>query len=203
MSSSGLKMRLFLVLLALLVVPAVCVAQTLRIPPPTNLPSFAIAGPQTYVYTARTAVAVRRSGAVTVATITWQCAQDTCTTSGPWPAPGVGACQALAGEVGVVIYYGRPGAVLNKNQLVGCNSHVARSTGSSAASPPAMGPSLSVRTPTLTLTGTGALASRGMFAPIDVRTPTLTMTGTGALAPRLPFAPVAVRTQTLTLTGAR
>jgi hypothetical protein len=151
-------MRLFLALLASVAIAAVCWAQKPRILLPT-LPPVAFSRAQTYVYTARTASAVHRSGPVTVGAITWQCGQNTCTTSGPWSAPGVGACEALTREVGAIVAYGRPGAALNAAELASCNSG-AIAAATPALSPPEASPTLSLRTATLTLTGTGALAVR-------------------------------------------
>lgn len=102
-------------------------AQTAQLPPAQQIqrqqPTLPVPQLQigTYVYTARTAATVRRSGAVTASGINWACQGTSCTVTGPWPQPGVGACAALAREVGRITSYGRQGAVLNAAQLAQCN----------------------------------------------------------------------------------
>lgn len=161
-----------------------------------------------FTYTAQLARDALVLGRVDAAGITWQCSGRTCTTTGPWPAPGVPACAALAARVGVINAYGRAGVALSAAQLVRCNAQARVSTGLNAPITPAQQPAqagragVSVRTAALTLTGTGALAERGAFSPIAVRTNPLALTGTGALAERGAFSPVNVRTQQLTLAGA-
>ena len=79
------------------------------------------AAAQTYDYTARTAQPVLRSGAVQAGSLTWQCSGTSCTISGPWARPGVGACANLAGVVGRIVEYGHPGSKLDADQLIQCN----------------------------------------------------------------------------------
>jgi hypothetical protein len=62
------------------------------------------------------------SGQVTAAGITWACARSTCTVTGPWPEPGLGACSALAQRVGAINAYGHPGRQLTASQLKQCNA---------------------------------------------------------------------------------
>lgn len=76
---------------------------------------------QTHTYTARTAAPAQQTGQVTAGSLTWSCTGSSCTISGPWPRPGVGACAQLAAEVGAISQYGRPGAQLNAAQLDQCN----------------------------------------------------------------------------------
>lgn len=94
------------------------------------LPVFALAAvaltaapasAQTHTYTARTASPAQQTGQVAAGPLTWSCSGNTCTISGPWPQPGVGACAQLAAEVGRISEYGRPGAQLNAAQLEQCN----------------------------------------------------------------------------------
>jgi hypothetical protein len=83
------------------------------------------AAAQAFTYTAQLSATTRVAGAVTASGITWRCTGTTCTTSGPWPTPGVAACHALALQVGRVSAYGRPGVALNAAQLAQCNDGVA------------------------------------------------------------------------------
>lgn len=78
---------------------------------------------QAYQYVARTATPAARTGAVTAGSLTWQCSGSECRISGPWPAPGVAACAALAGQVGRIASYGRSGAMLSAEQLTQCNAN--------------------------------------------------------------------------------
>jgi hypothetical protein len=80
---------------------------------------------QQYQYVARTEAPAARQGAVTAGPLTWQCQGSACTIGGPWPAPGVPACAALAREVGRITAYGRQGAMLNAQQLATCNAGIA------------------------------------------------------------------------------
>ena len=86
----------------------------------------------TYQYSADTTAPARRQGMVSVSGINWNCQGSRCTTSGPWATPAVGACRALAQQVGPVRGYGRKGRVLTagsySNAMRGCRraSHPAR-----------------------------------------------------------------------------
>lgn len=76
-----------------------------------------------YTYEARVEGVVRMQGRVTTRSgLSWSCGGDRCTISGPWPAPGVGACQELARIIGRIALYGRPGALLSAAELVECNA---------------------------------------------------------------------------------
>jgi hypothetical protein len=79
---------------------------------------------QAYQYVATTTAPAARTGAVTAGNLTWQCTGSECRISGPWPAPGVGACALLAGQVGRIASYGRSGAMLNAAQLAECNANL-------------------------------------------------------------------------------
>ena len=83
---------------------------------------------QAYQYVARTVAPATRTGAVTAGSLTWQCTGSECRISGPWPAPGVSACAALAGQVGRIASYGRSGAMLTTEQLAQCNANLPAAT---------------------------------------------------------------------------
>jgi hypothetical protein len=80
---------------------------------------------QNYTYTATLQSNSPQQGAVVASGITWKCGGNACQVSGPWPQPGVFACQALAARVGPVASYGRPGAMLDKAQMAQCNQSAA------------------------------------------------------------------------------
>jgi len=76
----------------------------------------------TYRYTAITQELMsERQGMVRVGPLVWQCNGNTCVVTGPWPAPSISACGALAHEVGRLIKYGRNGALLNAAEMASCN----------------------------------------------------------------------------------
>lgn len=78
----------------------------------------------TYQYTAKVRGSVKTSGLVVASGIKWQCGGDRCTTSGPWPTPGVNACQALAQKVGEIVSYGHQKEKLSGSNLKRCNQGV-------------------------------------------------------------------------------
>lgn len=80
---------------------------------------------QIYQYTAQLRADASQQGQVTASGIVWNCAGSVCRTSGPWPTPGLGACQTLAAKVGAVSSYGHPGAGLSSGQLSQCNQGLA------------------------------------------------------------------------------
>jgi hypothetical protein len=163
---------------------------------------------RSFLYTAQLSRDTLESGRVDASGIVWQCSGRACTVSGPWVAPGVPACAALASRVGTIASYGRPGVQLSAAQLAQCNANARSNV--VLAQPPQLRPpralqqqaGVAIRTPTLTLTGTGALPERGSHTPVAIRANTLTLTGTGSLPERGSHTPTAIRTQTLTLTGA-
>ncbi|HXI87520.1 MAG TPA: hypothetical protein VNH64_08675 [Parvularculaceae bacterium] len=172
----------------------------------------------TYNYTASLKYDTLVAGKVVALSIAWDCAGKVCTTSGPWPVPGVGACAALAEKVGEIVAYGYAKIQLSANQLAQCNANAAKQ-------PPAktllLKPQTNLAAPKKALpiipplqktpsapAKPGAQGgepagepANGAFTPKTVRTETLTVTGTGALAPLPPFTPVNLRTKTLTVTG--
>lgn len=77
-----------------------------------------------YQYVARTVAPATRTGAVSAGGLSWQCSGSECRIGGPWPQPGVGACAALAGQVGRIASYGRAGAMLDAAQLGQCNANL-------------------------------------------------------------------------------
>jgi len=73
-------------------------------------------------YTAETSKPVFKGGAVVAGALKWDCAGSRCTTAGPWPSLGIGACQSLKHAVGAIKSFGRPGAMLSAAELVLCNT---------------------------------------------------------------------------------
>ncbi len=164
-------------------------------------------------YFAETLVSAKKQGAVQVGNLKWQCIGTRCTISGPWPNPGVGACQALAQEVGAIKSYGHANKQLTSAELQQCNVGLTAAPANTADSKP--------KTPTeqkggqapegaVPQSSRGArpaaegatLGSTGPFAPRTIRTAALRLTGTGATAAiGSGFAPLTLRTQRLTLTG--
>ncbi len=78
-----------------------------------------------YRYTARTQDALKQSGRVRAGSLRWACRGKACTITGPWPVPGVSACNTLAKRVGRIVEYGHPGRKLNNRQLARCNQGLA------------------------------------------------------------------------------
>lgn len=96
-----------------------------------GLPAMA----QTYNYTAKTDSAVLKSGKVTAGSLVWDCSGNTCRISGPWPSPGLSACQQLAAQVGRLSEYGHPKAKLSASQMSTCNKSAASASTSLAINP--------------------------------------------------------------------
>jgi hypothetical protein len=92
----------------------------LAAPPSPTQPATSQSRP--YHYVAQTVATAAKQGAVVASGIQWRCTGARCTTSGPWPNPAVGACKALAVQVGRIRSYGRNGARLNAKQLRECNA---------------------------------------------------------------------------------
>lgn len=80
--------------------------------------------PARYLYVAQTAAPTSREGPVRAGLLIWTCADNECSISGPWSAPGVPACAALAAQVGRIVSYGRAGAMLSEAQLAHCNANL-------------------------------------------------------------------------------
>ncbi len=81
-----------------------------------------------YQYLAETVTPAKHQGAVSAGGVAWQCSGGRCTAAGPWPAPGVGACKALAQQVGALKSYGHPQQRLGAHELQQCNSAAATTT---------------------------------------------------------------------------
>jgi len=79
---------------------------------------------ETYQYVAETADQAGRQGSVVASGLQWQCSGKRCVISGSWATPGVGACQALAAQVGRIVSYGHSGKQLSVAQLEQCNQRV-------------------------------------------------------------------------------
>ncbi len=83
-----------------------------------------------FPYTAVTvAPRAARQGTVRAGSLTWKCSGNRCTISGPWPTPGVSACNALARRVGQLASYGHPKSHLTAAQLARCNAGASTSPG--------------------------------------------------------------------------
>jgi hypothetical protein len=83
-----------------------------------------------FPYTAVTvAPRAARQGTVRAGSLTWKCSGNRCMINGPWPTPGVSACNALARQVGQLASYGHPKAHLTAAQLAECNAGAAASPG--------------------------------------------------------------------------
>lgn len=90
-------------------------------------------GDKQFVYTARLRQRAREQGAVEAAGIKWRCSGKRCTAKGPWPKPGVPACNALAKKVGPVQSYGHRNKQLSRSRLKQCNRGV-KTAGSGGSS---------------------------------------------------------------------
>lgn len=73
-------------------------------------------------YTAETSKPLFKEGVLVAGALKWDCAGSRCTTIGPWPSLGIGACQSLKRAVGTIKSFGRPGAMLSAAELVLCNT---------------------------------------------------------------------------------
>jgi hypothetical protein len=101
---------------------------------PGVLVAQAPAKPAGYAYTVTTHEAPRAQGAVNASGITWQCDAKGCSVTGPWPAPGIGACRALAQKIGPIRSYGHARRQLSAAELEKCNAGV---SGAAVANKPA------------------------------------------------------------------
>lgn len=188
-------------------------AQTAQLPPAQQIqrqqPTLPVPQLQTgtYVYTARTAATVRRSGAVAASGITWACQGTSCTVTGPWPQPGVSACAALAREVGAIVSYGRQGAMLTTAQIAQCNASPAASPlppPPPPPPPPPATPGVAITTRELSVIGgsdIGVAVAVAVAPPASITTSELSVVGgAGSGAPTLP-GPLAVTTSQLSVVG--
>ena len=75
----------------------------------------------TFKYTATTRNRAKKQGRVHAGNLVWNCRSKSCTISGPWPTPGLSACNRLARIVGWITSYGHPKRRLSASQLAQCN----------------------------------------------------------------------------------
>lgn len=80
----------------------------------------------TFKYTATTRNRVKKAGRVHAGNLVWNCRSKSCTISGPWPTPGLSACNRLARMVGPITSYGHPKRRLSASQLTQCNRGAAK-----------------------------------------------------------------------------
>ncbi len=166
--------------------------QTLKAVPYTAVPNGA-----RYDYTATFAGSVKMQGAVTASGIIWKCGGNQCRTSGPWPVPGVGACNALALQEGFIVDYGSLNRKLLPNDLASCNKGIpviykANKKESAPAVITTEWSPVSIRTAAFQVTGTA-------FEPVTIRTPNFAVTGVPVATSS--FSPVTIRTSPFTVTG--
>lgn len=178
-----------------------------------------------YSYIAQTATPVLKSGIVVAAGIKWNCRNNRCITTSPWPTLDMIACRDLARQVGAITSFGRESRILQSEALKQCNTDAGTViTVRPVAQTPAQKKQrektnplssdkrsetskpfrpLAVRTVALTIAGTGISTPVGVgFSPVTNHTTTLAITGTGASAPvGAGFTPVSLRTAPLALTG--
>ena len=93
---------------------------------------------QSYHYRAETRARSKKQGKVQAGGLAWQCQGNACTISGPWPTPAVGACQALARQVGPMRSYGHAGKKLSARQLKQCNAGLGGKSPAVAAGVPGL-----------------------------------------------------------------
>ena len=80
----------------------------------------------TFKYTATTRSQAKKQGRVHAGNLVWNCRSKSCTISGPWPTPGLSACNRLARIVGQITSYGHPKRRLSASQLTQCNRGAAK-----------------------------------------------------------------------------
>lgn len=158
---------------------------------------------QTYTYTATTAAPVRRSGNVAALGITWSCSATACTVAGPWPAPGVPACAALAREVGRIVSYGRPGATLNATQLGQCNAAPAPTPPAPPPPPPPPppDPGIMINTPEVSVIGGSVSAAEVIPEGATITTGELSVRGGADAGPPVIPLPATITTPELSVVG--
>lgn len=161
------------------------------------------AAAQQYQYVARTEAPASRQGAVTAGSLTWQCQGSACTISGPWPAPGVPACAALAREVGRITAYGRQGNMLDAAALARCNANVQAAAPIVRVPPTAVlrGPVITspLRQPTAPMQITSSELNLVVGPPVAVTTNTYAITSSElAFIAGAPVAPSSERTDITT-----
>lgn len=170
-------------------------------PPPFQLPL------QSYQYTAETHEPARRQGTVVAGGFVWTCEGAVCTITGPWVRPAVGACRALAQQVGPIRAYGRPGAMLSPSDIASCNAGQTPTESKSqkplpprkTAISPSGGP-VSITTPELSFVGGSMIDTSARGAPVVVTVPELSFVG-GTQIERKVSGPVEVNTPELSFVG--
>ena len=151
-----------------------------------------------------------RTGKVLASGINWTCDKSACTASGPWLQPSVGACAALAREIGPIGSYGRKGAYLTPAQLEQCNRNatpVAAPDAPSESADPAPKPlpkpettpaprpaGLPIDVAELSIIGGAQGAAAAPAGIVPIRAPELSLVG-GTVGP----APEAARTISITV----
>jgi len=170
-----------------------------------------------YRYSAVTKAPALISGTVTAAGISWDCSGSRCTTSGPWPTPGVAACQALTKQVGSLYSYGHKERLLSPAELQQCNAAagapkiaIAKATvprslpavRASALPPGTIGNIAASHQPLPVHQGSGGSPPATAFAPATLRTAPPVAAGNRSPARTEPiFTPVTIRTVALLVTG--
>lgn len=98
-----------------------------------------------YEYTAVVAGRALKQGSVKAGGITWNCVDNQCTVTGPWPTPGLVGCATLAQLVGRLQSYGHPSKQMDAAALTECNAKAPEPGGGTAtrevvrpASPPSV-----------------------------------------------------------------
>jgi hypothetical protein len=132
----------------------------------------------------------------------WNCSTTRCSTKGPGADP-VGACKALAQQVGPLKSFRVSGKALDVHQCSApAPSMVAAPLNKSmAVAPPpqakAVAPTMPPPAPAAASSKKGAATSGG----VAITTPLFTVTGTGVAAAMAPFTPMAWTTAPFTVTG--
>lgn len=131
-----------------------------------------------------------RQGAVVAGSLTWQCKNNRCTISGPWPKPAVSACMDLAKQVGWLRSYGHSAAMLSTVDLAKCNAAVPALTQRmpatikpAAPTPGALGMTPSVNTPAKNKPGEPPALSNMPGPGTIMTTPTMQSPHAGSVTP--------------------
>jgi len=174
---------------------------------------------QQYTYTARLSAPSKQQGSVVANGIKWECKGNTCSTRGPWPTPGIGACAALRAQTGTTVTaYGYPKHQLSAKELASCNGAATQQAPVVAKVKPEVMQRMLKPAPAPTLkqapaaaptagAASSAASSTPRTYPFAVTTQSLTVTGIGRLetaeqaTARAAFTPKRVRTTGLTVTG--
>ena len=161
-----------------------------------------------YTYTAETLAPAKKQGVVKAGSISWRCQGARCTATGPWAKPGVGACKALAQQIGEIRAYGHPKSQLSAAELRRCNAGVAASTQERKDQQQRSSQDRRDQQQRASQDSkdqqqrSPESKSTEPFRPQKIRTAALRVTGTGGTAALgAGFAPVKIRTARLTVTG--